>query len=323
MLTKIEYDLKFAKKRDFNIITPCCKKSNKDGKFVNYKNLPEQYGYCFSCGKITLPPSRYKDEKGNIYIWDEQQHKIIKDCITNYDSKKFNHTESPKKCKTKSNANPILSYKQPKKSKTIDFNVIKTSYNTPKPDNFKNFLFKKYNYNVVIKILQLYYIGTSNNNFTVFWYINKKLKAQKSKEVLYNPTGNRTDYFKVPYTNEDGYYFCLFGEHLLKNNTKPIILVESEKTAVICAIVLPKFTWLAYSGINGLTYDKLYALRGKEIIIIPDISNNALNIIKKKQKEFEYLNIDAEIYDLTEGKSDEELHKMNIYNDDIADLILT
>ena len=51
----MEQKLKFEKKRNYGIITPCCGKSNKDGKFVNYQALPEQFGYCHSCGKTTLP----------------------------------------------------------------------------------------------------------------------------------------------------------------------------------------------------------------------------------------------------------------------------
>ncbi len=42
--------------------------------------------------------------------------------------------------------------------------------------------------------------------------------------------------FMVPYKNEDGYYACLFGENLIYDELKgrkTIIIVESEKTAVV------------------------------------------------------------------------------------------
>ncbi len=52
-------DLKFLTKRNFNLVTPCCNKRNRDGKFVNYKGLPEIYGYCHSCGKANLPSSSH------------------------------------------------------------------------------------------------------------------------------------------------------------------------------------------------------------------------------------------------------------------------
>jgi len=105
----------------------------------------------------------------------------------------------------------------------------------------------------------------------------------------------------VPYKNADGYYNCLYGEHLLNNNTKPIILVESEKTAIVASIEFREYTWLAYSRINGLTDTKLRAVRNEKIILIPDFSQNAVGIMNKKLQKFRNLNIDAVVYDMTLG----------------------
>lgn len=45
---------------------------------------------------------------------------------------------------------------------------------------------------------------------------------------------------------------CFFGEHLInKDKTKPIALVESEKTALIASYYLPQFLWIASGGKNG------------------------------------------------------------------------
>lgn len=42
---------------------------------------------------------------------------------------------------------------------------------------------------------------------------------------------------------------CLFGEHLLPlYPDKPVALVESEKTAVICSGLMPRFLWRATGG---------------------------------------------------------------------------
>ena len=95
---------------------------------------------------------------------------------------------------------------------------------------------------------------------------------------FYTKKGKRKDYFSVPYKDEEGYYYCLFGEHLLGKNTKPIILVESEKTAIVCAIEFSEYCWLSYGGINGMTNNKMKVLSGKSILIVPDLSENARNI---------------------------------------------
>jgi hypothetical protein len=131
--------------------------------------------------------------------------------------------------------------------------------------------------------------------------ISKIGKAQKAKVVYYTREGKRTEYFKVPFKNQDGYYSCLFGEHLLNDNSKPIILVESEKTALVASIVFPHYTWLTYGGMNGLTNDKVKVLAGETIIIIPEMSSKAVKMMQDKTSSFQELDIDARILDITTG----------------------
>ena len=45
---------------------------------------------------------------------------------------------------------------------------------------------------------------------------------------------------------------------------------------------LPQFTWLAYGGLNGLTNDKIACLKGHKVLLIPDISNQAVLAAIKK-----------------------------------------
>jgi hypothetical protein len=52
---------------------------------------------------------------------------------------------------------------------------------------------------------------------------------------------------------------CLFGEHLLKNSSSPVMLVESEKTAVVMSHFIPDYIWLATGGKNGcFTFHQQY-----------------------------------------------------------------
>ena len=65
---------------------------------------------------------------------------------------------------------------------------------------------------------------------------------------------------------------CLFGEHLLPQHPdKTVALVESEKTAIICAALMPQYLWLATGGKSGLTSERLSSLKGRKIIVFPDI----------------------------------------------------
>ena len=47
---------------------------------------------------------------------------------------------------------------------------------------------------------------------------------------------------------------CFFGEHILQDEPlKPVAIVESEKTAIVASLYLPKFIWLAVGSINNLS----------------------------------------------------------------------
>lgn len=314
MFKKVTQNLKFNKKRDYHLITPCCKKNNKDGKFVNYKGFSNNYGYCHSCGTTMNPPPTYVNEKGNEYIFNKATQRFE------------SVLQSPSNTVIQKVENCNTLYNKPTPSafiikKYIDFETVNKTLHI-KPENaLLQYLRTNYEEEQVNFVKQLYCIGTSKKGGTVFWFINKQGKAQKSKISFYTKNGKRTNRFEVPYKNEDGYYNCLFGEHLLANFTKPIILVESEKTAIVSSIVFPKYTWLAYSGINGLTDTKLQILQNEKIIIVPDISENALQIIRNKLPIMKALNIDVSIYDLSLGKSDNELKESGYYNCDIEDVL--
>jgi hypothetical protein len=65
---------------------------------------------------------------------------------------------------------------------------------------------------------------------------------------------------------------CLFGEHLVwKYPQKPIMLVESEKTAIIMTCFHPCFNWLATGGLQNLMTEKIYSIRKYNIMAYPDL----------------------------------------------------
>jgi len=68
---------------------------------------------------------------------------------------------------------------------------------------------------------------------------------------------------------------CLFGEHLLSETSIPastVAIVESEKTALIAALFIPDFVWLATGGMHGSFNSKaMQVLCGREVILFPDL----------------------------------------------------
>ena len=108
---------------------------------------------------------------------------------------------------------------------------------------------------------------------------------------------------------------CLFGEHLLSQYPEATVaLVESEKTAVICASLMPKFIWVATGGKTQLG-DKLDVLRGRKVLAFPDI--DAYDTWQEKLAAIPHLNIKVSDY-LMKNATPED-HENHI---DIADLLL-
>ncbi len=305
MLTKIENNLKFSNKRNYKLVTPCCSKLNNDGKFVNYKYYGENYGYCHSCGVATLPPTKYIKENGEEYFWDKSQNKL-----------------SEIKLLKVANLVATSCEKKSIDQKFIQETEIWKHFHHLPENNLLQYLRKNYNNEKVEDAKEIYILGSSNDGGTMFWNINMKLQVQKLKIAYYDEQARRKNKFKVPYKNDNGYYSCFFGEHLLSyqcNKNKTIILVESEKTAIIGYILMPQYVWLAYSGCNGLTTDKARVLKGFRVLIIPDISENAVSVATKKVIQLRQNGIDIKLWDMTEGKTDEQLKLEGIYNNDLED----
>ncbi|WP_366183271.1 DUF6371 domain-containing protein [Flavobacterium ovatum] len=307
MFTKVFTHYKFNPKRNYKLVTPCCNRTNKDGKFINYLNLPDQYGYCHSCGKQTIPPPIYKDENGNEFTWNSIQNRFEK------------HDGVFKNNSVHSNPAPIAK----PTIKYINEAIIWEHFNHNPENNLLSYLRKTYGNEKVDDIKLSYTLGSTIDGGTVFWNINSDLKVQKAKICYYNENGKRTNKFKVPYKNEDGYYACLFGAHLVYKGIKgkhTIILVESEKTAIVGAILLPQYVWVAYGGINGLTDEKTKCLIGHSVVIIPDMSENAVAIMYDKLIHLRSMGINASIWDMTKGRTDQELKDESLYNCDLEDV---
>ena len=109
---------------------------------------------------------------------------------------------------------------------------------------------------------------------------------------------------------------CLFGEHLLPQHpNKTVALVESEKTAIICSAMMPQYLWLATGGKSGLTSERLSSLKGRKIIVFPDV-----DAFKDwQQKIFTFPHLDIRISRLLEDNATPADRAAHI---DLADWIL-
>ena len=95
---------------------------------------------------------------------------------------------------------------------------------------------------------------------------------------------------------------------------KPIPLVESEKTAIICSALIPQYLWLATGGKSQLSQEKLSVLTGRKTIAFPDIDG-----YEEWKKKLSAAEIDITVSDILQRYATEEQRKAHI---DIAYLLI-
>lgn len=126
-----------------------------------------------------------------------------------------------------------------------------------------------------------YMLGATMDGRVVFWQIDVEGRVRSGKIMAYSDDGHRKGYPNWIHTSlisqgqlkadEWELRQCLFGEHLLsKYPDREVCLVESEKTALVCALFHPEKLWLATGGCEGLRADKLPPLIGRRVTIYPD-----------------------------------------------------
>ena len=190
-----------------------------------------------------------------------------------------------------------------------------------------NFLIARLGLHQTTQLVNNYYLGTSNHwpGATVFWQVDINLRIRAGKIMLYNAiTGKRVKQpfshitwahkaFNLPNFNMQQ---CLFGEHLLRNNTKPVAIVESEKTALIASVYLPQFTWLATGSLTNLTAAKCRVLQGHSVTLFPDL--NAYDRWCDKAKTLDHITTFT-VSDLLQRKAPAINRQMGF---DLADYLL-
>lgn len=176
------------------------------------------------------------------------------------------------------------------------------------------------------QIIARYYIGTSKHwpGATIFWQIDRLGRVRSGKVMAYDPvTGHRvkdriTWAHKALNLQEFNLDQCLFGEHLLKaDRNKPVALAESEKTAIIDSIYFPQFIWLATGGFKNLTVQKCEALRGRHVVLWPDL--NCFEKWSSKAKDLSGICSRVSVSDLLEKNATEDERKQGL---DLADYLI-
>lgn len=243
-----------------------------------YKTMKNRYN-CPNCNKKTF--TRYIDTNNNEHISVEvgKCSRLIK-CNYHYTPKQYfkDNNTSPKR----------TYYKQSKKKFKLEISFIhieelEKSKTSKSPNYFIDYLASIWDYEVAYYLVDKYNIGTSSHwkGSTVFWQVDKIGNVRSGKIMLYNASNGKR--VKNPYNHINWVHKvlnlanfnlqqCYFGEHLLnEDRDKPVAIVESEKTAVICSVFLPEFIWLACGSVNNINIKKAKALNGRDVVLFPDL----------------------------------------------------
>lgn len=90
---------------------------------------------------------------------------------------------------------------------------------------------------------------------------------------VYHYYGSKDRIAQLKATHPGGYKYnpCYFGEHLLPlHPDRNVALVESQKSAVVCSMLLPGMVWLATCGSSNFTASKSLALKDRRVFVYPD-----------------------------------------------------
>lgn len=180
----------------------------------------------------------------------------------------------------------------------LPFSYVIRSLSTLKSqNNFILYLLKLFDENIVNNILNEYYLGETKKGNVIFWQIDEQNEVRTGKIIPYGTDGRRLKNARPPinWTHKklyDAYNLeqCLFGLHLVnKYKDKPILIFESEKTALIASvyaeICFGGALCLATGGVENLSPEKFDALKGRKITLAPDSG-----ALKKWTEKVEKLN---------------------------------
>jgi len=211
----------------------------------------------------------------------------------------------------------------------IDPAIVEKSMANYEQNHFVRFLRRVFGVEAAANAVSKYRIGTSKcwPGATVFWQLDLHQRARTGKIILYDESTGKRVKNGVPRISWahsrlqlENYRLkqCLFAEHLLDipGSSNQICLVESEKTAIICSIRMPQFTWVATGGIQNLRDETCRVLAHRNVLIFPDLGAEA--IWKEKMHTIPALKTALMTTMLRDEATDEDV-KMGL---DLADYIL-
>lgn len=231
---------------------------------------------CPNCCKHTFV--RFVDnETGNYFT--ENHGRCDRESKCGY----FEKPSQEKSCLTTLYSTPVIPINY------FDYELMVSTKIKYNQNNFVKFLFKYFELKQVNEVIDKYNVGTTKYWYgaTIFWQVDNYQKVRFGKVMIYNPEtckrvknqegGGKISSVRAILNLKDfNHKQCLFGLHLINNDlSKPIAIVESEKTAIIMSIEAPNYIWLATGSKSNLKEELLKPLKNRIVVLYPD--NDSFN----------------------------------------------
>lgn len=144
---------------------------------------------------------------------------------------------------------------------------------------------------------------------TIFVYQDLENRYTRGMIMRYDSNGHRDGKYNNSIHSKKGISdklpdSHLYGLHLLnlpENRFKPVSIVESEKTAILGNHFFKETVWMASSGLGKLNMQILKPLKGRKIILYPDVEAGYSNWLEKVEKESLQNYFDIELNNCLEG----------------------
>lgn len=114
----------------------------------------------------------------------------------------------------------------------------------------------------VLPTMWAYGHSLDSYGFDCYTYRDRTGQIFGVKKIRYGEDGHRIRDPRLTTVVTKGFCSaCLYGEHLmnLSDTSRPVGVVESEKTAEVLAILLPSYQWVATGGMENAVVEKLTA----------------------------------------------------------------
>ena len=177
---------------------------------------------------------------------------------------------------------------QPPKPSFVERSQLVESMNRCQSSALFRFLSSLWGNDETMRLFRLYNVGATTwmNDAAVFWQVDVNGGIRTGKIMLYGNDGHRIKAdgvasitwahcikSMVDHPDDFNLIQCFFGEHLLSvYPDSKIMIVESEKSAIIASHYYPQYLWLASGGCCGcLNQTASQVLKGREVWLVPDL----------------------------------------------------